>query len=111
MIPGSDLLMIQWQHLALRCCPQKWATPTGSPSMGSNHQKSGPPTGSHPQCHQKGEENYLHTIISNKVKPEQLILSKTYSTKVTINSRLLDMQDYKGLNDSAEAMTTVDPYF
>jgi hypothetical protein len=29
--------MIQGQHLALRCHPQKWSMPTGSPSMWSNH--------------------------------------------------------------------------
>jgi hypothetical protein len=70
--------------------------PMVSPSMGSNCQESGPHTGSHPQCHRKEEESYLHTVRSNKTKPGQLILSKTYPTKVAINSQLLDMQDYKG---------------
>jgi hypothetical protein len=44
------------------------------------------------------EKNHLHTVRSNKVKPEQLILNKTYPTKVVINIRLLDMQCYKGFN-------------
>jgi hypothetical protein len=92
----SDLSMIQGQHLALRCRPHKWSTPMVSPSMGSNYQESGPPTGSHPRHHRKGEENYLYTVRLNKVKPEQLIFSKTYLTKVAINSQLLDMQGYKG---------------
>jgi hypothetical protein len=42
------------------------------------------------------EKSYLHTVRTNKAKPEQLILSKTYPTKMVINSRLLDMQGYKG---------------
>jgi hypothetical protein len=70
--------MIQGQHLALRCCPQKRPIPMGSPSTRSNSQESGPPTDSHPQCHQKGEENYLDTVKSNKEKSEQLIFSKSY---------------------------------
>jgi hypothetical protein len=41
-----------------------------SSSMGSNRKESEPPTGSHPRRHQKGEQNYLHKIISNKAKPE-----------------------------------------
>jgi hypothetical protein len=64
-------------------------------STRSNHHESGPPTGIHPRCDRKGEETYLHTVRSNKVKPEQLILNKTYPIKVVINSRLLDMQGYK----------------
>jgi uncharacterized protein (DUF427 family) len=66
--------------------------------MGSSRQESGPPTGRHPRCHWKGEENYLHIVRSNKVKPEQLIRSKTYPIKVAINSQLLDMQGYKGFD-------------
>jgi hypothetical protein len=69
-----------------------------SPGMWSNCQESGPLTGSHPRHHRKGEGNYLHTVRSNKAKPEQLILNKTYVTSVVINSRLLDMQDNKGFN-------------
>jgi hypothetical protein len=42
------------------------------------------------------EEPHAHSLI-NKANPEQLILNKTYPTKVVINSRLLDMQGYKGL--------------
>jgi hypothetical protein len=72
--------------------------PMVSPSMGSKHQESGPPTSSHHRRHRKGEGNYMHTVRSNKAKLEVLILNKTYSTKVVINSRLLDMQDYKGFN-------------
>jgi competence protein ComGF len=34
----------------------------------------------------KGQESYLHTVKSNKAKHEQLILCKTYPTKVTINN-------------------------
>jgi hypothetical protein len=64
--------------------------------MGSNCQESEHPTGNHLQHHRKVEENNLHTVRSNKAKLEQLILSKTYPIKVTINSRLLDMQDFKG---------------
>jgi hypothetical protein len=60
-----------------------------------NCQESRPPIGHHHRRHRKEEENYLHTIRSNKAKPEQLILSKTYPTKVAINNRLLDMQGYK----------------
>jgi hypothetical protein len=55
----------------------------GSPSTGSNRLESRPPTGSHPRRPRMGEENYLH---------------QTYSTKVAINSRLQDMQRYKGFN-------------
>jgi hypothetical protein len=82
-----------------------------SPSTGSNHQESGPPTGSHPQRHWKGEESYLHTVRSNKIKLVQLILNKAYLTKVVINSRLLDMQGYKGLIWLSEVAQKVDPYF
>jgi hypothetical protein len=67
-----------------------------SASTRSNRQEYGHPTGSHHRYHRKEEENYLYTVGSNKVKHEQLILSKTYLTKVTINSRFLDMQGYKG---------------
>jgi hypothetical protein len=58
------------------------------------------PYRSHPQngSRREGEKNHLHTVRSNKVKPEQLILSKTYPTKVVINIRLLDMQCYKEFN-------------
>jgi hypothetical protein len=66
-----------------------------SPNMGSNRQESGPPTDSHHWRHRKGEGNYLYRIISNKGKREQLILSKTYPTKVAKNSQLLDIQGYK----------------
>jgi hypothetical protein len=45
------------------------------------------------------------TVRLNKGKPEKLLISKTYPTKVVINSRFLDMQGYKGLTDSAEAAT------
>jgi hypothetical protein len=31
-------------------------------------------------------ESYLHTIRANKAKPKQLILSKTYPTKLVINT-------------------------
>jgi hypothetical protein len=78
--------MIQGQHIVIRCHPQKRFTPMMSPSIGFNRQESGPPTGSHPRHHQKGEESYMHTVRSNKVKHEQLILSKIYPTKVVINS-------------------------
>jgi hypothetical protein len=78
--------MIQGQHLALKCHPQKPHMPTGSLSARSNRQESGPPTGSHPQCHRKGEENYMYIVRSNKAKPNQLKLKKTYPTKVVINS-------------------------
>jgi hypothetical protein len=87
--------MIQGQHLSLRYRPQKQPTPTGSPSMGSNHQEFGPPTISLPRCHQRGEENYLYIVRSNKAKLEQLILNKTYPINVAINSRHLDIQGYK----------------
>jgi hypothetical protein len=60
-------------------------------------------TGNHRRHYQKGEENYLHTVRSNKAEPEQLILSKTYVTKVAINNRLLDMQDYKGFIQLSES--------
>jgi hypothetical protein len=33
-----------------------------------------------------GEKNHLHTVRPNKAKSKQLILSKTYPTKVAINS-------------------------
>jgi hypothetical protein len=101
-----NLSIIQGQHLVLRCHPQKWPTP-----MGFNRQEFAPPTGSHPQRHRKGAENYLHTVRSNKAKFEQLILNKTYPTMMTINSRLLDIQGYKGLSDSTKATTKIDPYF
>jgi hypothetical protein len=71
--------------------------PIVSSSTRSNNQESGPPTGSHPRHHRKGDESYLHTIRSNKANPEQLILSKTYLINVAINNRLLDMQGYKGV--------------
>jgi hypothetical protein len=76
--------------------PLEAATPMVSPGMGSNYQESGPPTDSHTRRHRKGEGNYLHTVRSNKVKSEQLILSKTYPIKVVINNQLLDLQGYKG---------------
>jgi hypothetical protein len=47
----------------------------------------------------------MHTVRSNKPNAKQLILNKTYPTKVVINSRHLDMQGYKGLSDSAKAAT------
>jgi hypothetical protein len=75
---GSDLSAIQGQYLALRCHPQKRSTPMVSPSTGSNCQESEPSTSSYPRRHRKGEKNYLHTVRSNKAKPEQLIFSKTY---------------------------------
>jgi hypothetical protein len=70
--------------------------PMLSPSTRSKCQESGPPIGSHPQRHQKGEESYLDTIRSNKAKSAQLILNKTYPIMVAINSLLLDMQGYTG---------------
>jgi hypothetical protein len=47
----------------------------------------------------------MHIVRSNKAKPEQLILNKSYPTKVTVNSRLLDMQGYNSLSDLVEAAT------
>jgi hypothetical protein len=78
--------MIKEKHLALRCHPLKRSMPMVSPSAVSNRQESGPPIGSHPRHHRKGVESYLHTLRSNKAKPEQLILNKTYPTKVAIKS-------------------------
>jgi hypothetical protein len=51
-------LMIQGQHLALRCRHQKRSMPTGSLSTDPTID-SGPLTGNRPWHHQKGEENYL----------------------------------------------------
>jgi hypothetical protein len=101
----SDLLMIQGQHPSLRCHPQKRSTPMVPPSTGSNRQESGPPTGCHPRGHWKGEGNYLHTVRSNKAKPKQLILNKTYLIKVAINSDFWTCKATKGLSDSAKAAT------
>jgi hypothetical protein len=61
--------MAQRQHLALKMSSSKWLMP-------------------------EGEKSHLHTVRSNKAKPEQLILNKTYPIKVAIKSRLLDMQGY-----------------
>jgi hypothetical protein len=57
------LSIIHGRHHALRCHPQQQSTPMTPLSKGSNHQESGPPTGSHPRHHRKGERSYLHTII------------------------------------------------
>jgi hypothetical protein len=54
--------IIQGQHLALRCRPQKRSMPTVSPSTGSNHWEFGPPTGNSPRHRRKGEKNYLSTV-------------------------------------------------
>jgi hypothetical protein len=54
-------LMIQMQHLALRCHRQKRSTPTGSTSTGPTIE-SGLLTGNHTRHHRKGEENYLHKL-------------------------------------------------
>jgi hypothetical protein len=78
--------MIQGKHLALRCHPQKRSMPMVSLSTRLNRLESGPPIGSHPQHHRKEEGNYMHKVRSNKAKSVQLILSKTYPTKVAINS-------------------------
>jgi hypothetical protein len=51
------------------------------------------------------ERRATYTVKLNKGKPDQLIISNTYPTKVVINSGFLDMQEYKGLTDSAEAAT------
>jgi hypothetical protein len=53
----------------------------------------------------KRERRSTCTFRLNKGKHEQLIINKTYPTKVVINSGFLDMQGYKGLTDSAEAAT------
>jgi hypothetical protein len=45
---------IQEKHLGIRCCPQKWSTPTGSPSTRSNRPESRPHTRSHPLTSPKG---------------------------------------------------------
>jgi hypothetical protein len=86
------------QHLALRYKGnrQKRSTPMVSPSTGSNRQESEPPSGRHSHHHRKGGKIYLYTVRSNKAKHEQLILSKTYPINMVINSRLLDIQGYKG---------------
>jgi hypothetical protein len=48
-------------------------------------------------AHARRERKTTYTQLDqNKAKPENLIISKTYLTKVVINSRLLDMQGYKG---------------
>jgi hypothetical protein len=78
-------------------------------SMTSNYQKSGPPTGSQPRHHRKGEEN-MYTIRSNKAKSEQLIFSKTYPIKMVINNRFLDMQVYKKVYLTQQRLK-IDPYF
>jgi hypothetical protein len=70
--------------------------PMVSPSTGSNHRESGPPTRSHPRHHRKGEKSYMYIVRLHKAKSEQLILSKIYPTNVVINGRLIDMQGYKG---------------
>jgi hypothetical protein len=57
--------MIQGQHFALRCCPQKRSMPTGSPSMRPTIE-SGPLTDNRPQHHRKGEKHYLHTFATTK---------------------------------------------
>jgi hypothetical protein len=41
--------------------------------------------------HTERERRATYTVRLNKAKPEQIILSKTYPTKVVINSQLLDM--------------------
>jgi hypothetical protein len=53
--------MLQGQHLALRCRPQKRSTSMGSPSVGPTVE-SGPPTGNRYRHHQKGEKSYLHIV-------------------------------------------------
>jgi hypothetical protein len=57
------LLIIHRWHHALRHRPQQQSIPMASPSIGYNHQESGPPTGSRPRHHRKGERNYIHIII------------------------------------------------
>jgi hypothetical protein len=74
-----------------RRTPPRGGSVTGVSQYGLNHQESRSPTGSHAHRHRKGEESYLDTVRSNKAKPEQLIFSKTYPMRMTINSRLLDM--------------------
>jgi hypothetical protein len=68
--------------------------PTGFLSTGSNHPESRPPTSNHPQHHRKGDENYLHTVISTR----QNLATNTqqdWPANVVINSQVLDMQPYK----------------
>jgi hypothetical protein len=47
----------------------------------------------------------MHTVRSNKAKPEKLVLSKIYPTKMVINIRLLDMQGYKRFISLSESST------
>jgi hypothetical protein len=53
--------MIQGQHLALRCHPQKRSTPMGSPSTDPTVEY-GPLTGNHHRHHQKEQKSYLHKL-------------------------------------------------
>jgi hypothetical protein len=87
---------IQGQHLTLRCRPYKQSRPIRSPSMGSNRQESGPPTGNRTQNHRKREKNYLHTI-NPQSKAWATNTQQDCPINMVINSQLLDMQGYKGL--------------
>jgi hypothetical protein len=73
-----------------------------------NHQESGPPTGTHPQHHRKGERSYLHTIIpqgrAGATKAQQDL-----PVNMAINSLLLDMHDTKGLTELRTQQLAVDP--
>jgi hypothetical protein len=55
---------IQGQHLILRCHSQKRSMSKGSPSTGSNHPKSGSPTGCRTRHRRKEGKYYLHTVRS-----------------------------------------------
>jgi hypothetical protein len=97
--------MIQGQYLTLRCRSQKRPTPAGDPSTGSNPRESGPLTGTNPRCHRKGEKSYLHTV-NQQSKACATNTQQVLPINVVINSRLLNMQGYKGFDGLLPKITT-----
>jgi hypothetical protein len=82
--------------------------PMAPPSTWANHQDSGPPIGSHPRHHQKGERSYLHMIIQQG-KDGVTKAQQDLPVNVAINNQLLDIQSTKGLMGLRTRRLAVDP--
>jgi hypothetical protein len=63
--------------------------------MKSTRPKFGLPTEAHHRYYQKREKDHMHKL-DNMIKSEQLILTKTYPTKVVINKTPKKCKSHKG---------------
>jgi hypothetical protein len=81
---------IQGQHLTLRCCPQKWSTPIGSPNMGPTVEY-GPLTSDLPWHHRR-ERRTTCTQLGQQGEAWATKSQQDWPVNVATNNWLLDMQ-------------------